>query len=85
MKCPCCDAKLSIELTLHDAKAFRAHKISIGMKGSENTKGRPKSIDRNKVKKLRSKGDSLTTIAGKMGISKRSVCNILRELKEGVE
>lgn len=83
MKCPCCNANISIELTLHDAKAFRANKISIGMKASDNVTGRPKKISRNEIKKLKAKGYSLTTIADKMYISKRSVSNILKELKDG--
>jgi transcriptional regulator with XRE-family HTH domain len=81
MKCPHCDKLISVEITLHDAREFKRHRISRGLSLSTKKLGAKRRIDRNEVMRMRNQAFSLQQIADLMGISKKSVCNIIREEK----
>lgn len=79
MKCPVCNSKLSIEMKVHEANAFKSHRIRAGLRRSNKKLGALRKINRNEVLSLRLEGKSLQTIANILKISKKSVCNILSE------
>ncbi len=81
MKCPNCNSNLSIELTIHDAKTFKNHKIQTGLLNSKKKLGAPRVIDRQKVIVLRKNGGTLMTIARDMNISHKSVILILKDCR----